>query len=128
MTREENLAWAKSLKPGDVVIHVDWHDVYALTVEKVTPTGIVKTKGNKSFAQTSWDDRLRGRGRVCGEIVPPTQELLIEAKRQLIERQDREKRIATINRAVIKMGHMPRISYEFAVDFLELCRKHEIDV
>lgn len=127
MTREEALAWAKSLKPGDVVIHKGWNICIPLTVKKVTPTGIVKTNDDKSFAQTSYFDGIIGRGRTYGEIVPATPELLAEAERQKRERDEHERRIRTINRAVVKLGHMPRMTYEFAVDFLELCEKHGIE-
>lgn len=73
MTREETLAWAKSLKPGDVVIWSNYRQYRALNVQKVTPTGIVKTNGDMSFAQTSWSDRFLGRGRTGGEIIPATE-------------------------------------------------------
>lgn len=127
MTREEALAWAKSLKPGDTVIHRECRRVCALTVEKVTPTGIVKTNDDKCFAQNSWVGCIVGRGRTGGEIVPATPELLEEAEKQQKERDEEEKRVRTINRAIIKKGHMPRMTYEFAVDFLELCKKHGIE-
>lgn len=126
MTREEALAWAKSLKPGDVVTHKYWNICLPLTVKKVTTTGIVKTNDDKSFAQTPCFDGIIGRGRTSGEIVPATPELLAEAERQKRERDEHESRVRVINKATIKIIHMPRPTYEFAADLLELCEKHGI--
>lgn len=126
MAREETLAWAKSLKPGDVVIHKGWNECYTLTVEKVTPTGIIKTNGGMSFAQTSFSDRLLGRGRTGGEIVPATEELLAEAEKQRLVREENRRKAETLQKAWYKMRYISSITYEFAADFLELCEKHGI--
>lgn len=126
MTREETLAWAKSLKPGDVIIQVDWKDLYALTVEKVTPTGIVKTVGGKSFFQNSWYSNIVGRGTTRGHIVPATEELLAEAGKQRLVRKENRRKAETVQKAWYKIRCISHISYEFAADFLELCEKHRI--
>lgn len=126
MTREETLSWEKSLKPGDIVIHKDWNECYTLTVEKVTPTGIIKTNGGMSFAQTSFSDRLLGRGRTGGEIVPATEELLAEAEKQRLVREETRRKAETVQKAWYKMRIISGITYDFAVDFLELCEKHRI--
>lgn len=126
MTREETLAWAKSLKPGDVVIHKVCGELCALTVKNVTPTWIVKTNDGKSFAQTSWGDSLNGRGRTFGEIVPATEELLAEARKQESDRKEKRRMAETVQKACYKMRIISGITYEFAADFLELCEKHGI--
>lgn len=126
MTREETLAWAKSLKPGDVVIHKGWNECYVLTVEKVTPTGIIKTNGGMSFAQTSFSDRLLGRGRTGGEIVSAAEELLAEAEKQRLVREENRHKAETVQKAWYKMRIISGITYDFAADFLELCEKHRI--
>lgn len=126
MTREEILAWAKSLKPGDVVIWSDCGQYRKLTVQKVTTTGIVKTNGYMSFAQTSWRDDLSGRGKTSGKIIPATDELLAEVEKQQKERENLNRIRRTIQAAKTRMRLIYDISYEFAVDFLELCEKHGI--
>lgn len=126
MTREQALEWAKSLKPGDVIVQVDWRDLYALTVEKVTPTGIVKTVGGKSFFQNSWYSDIVGRGTTTGHIVPATDELLAEARKQEADREVERRKAETVQKAWYKIRCISRISYEFAADFLELCEKHGI--
>lgn len=126
MTREETLAWAKSLKPGDTVIHSACRSFFALTVEKVTPTGIVKTNEGKSFAQNTWFDGIVGRGRTGGEIVPATEELLAEAEKQRLAREENRRKAETAQKAWYKMRRISHISYEFATDFLDLCEKHGI--
>lgn len=127
MTREETLAWAKSLKPGDVVIWSRYGGYYrALTVQKVTPTGIVKTEDDMSFAQTSWCSDISGRGRTFGKIIPATDELLAEAKKQEADREVERRKKETVQKSRYKMRSISCISYEFAADFLELCEKHGI--
>lgn len=128
MTREETLSWAKSLKPGNVVIHKGWDELFALTVKNVTPTGIVKTNDGKSFAQTSFSDRLLGRGRTGGEIVPATEELLAEAEKQRLVREENRLKADTVQKAWYKIRSISHIPYEFAVDFMALCEKHGIKV
>lgn len=127
MTREEALAWAKSLKTGDTVIQKMCGNYRALTVEKVTPTGIAKTNGDKSFAQNSWFDGIVGRGRTSGDIVPATEELLSEAEKQRLEREVERRKAETTQKTWYKIRLISHISYEFAVDFLDLCEKHGIE-
>lgn len=126
MTREETLAWAKSLKPGDVVIWSDFGQYRTLTVQKVTTTGIVKTNGDMSFAQTSRRDDLSGCGKTSGIIIPATAELLTEVEKEQKERENLNRIRRTIRAARTRMRLIYDISYEFAVDFLELCEKHGI--
>lgn len=82
MTREETLAWAKSLKQGDKVIKVTGiieKHYYVLEVLRVTPSGIVRTTNGESYYQNSWNSAIVGRGYTIGEIIPVTDELLEKA-------------------------------------------------
>lgn len=98
--RGEMLEWAKSLKPGDKVIHDEYGRYSILEVERVTPSGIVKTIGGKSFAQNSFSDRLLGRGQfVSGYILPFTDELLQAAKEQEAKREEEKRKRSVIHRA-----------------------------
>lgn len=92
MTREETLAWAKSLKPGDTVIwNTGWPpgEISILVVEKVTPTGRVKTTNGMTFAQTSWTDSMSAVGtRAYGYIISVTDDLLLEEQKQDADRKE----------------------------------------
>lgn len=126
MTRAEMQEWALSLKPGDTVI---WQgggfhgEVSVLTVQKVTPSGIVRTdKGD--FKQNSYLDDIAGRGSIWGAIVPATPELLARAKAG-DEKRAEEKRVrAVIAQARDKIYDLSygriELTYDLAVKLLEL--------
>lgn len=102
MTREETLSWAKSLKPGDKVIHCGWNCkvLSVLEVKKVTPAGWIKTTCGKTFCQSDYyRDRFTGRGETSGSIIPVTDELLQEAQRQDAERAEKERKRRVIIKA-----------------------------
>lgn len=102
MTKEESLAWVKSLKPGDVVIYKGLcSNLRPATVEKITPSGIVRTNRG-SFKESTWSrsGRVVSYGKTAsGEIIPQTEELLAEAERQEAEEAAMQKRRDTIRKA-----------------------------
>lgn len=52
MTEREHESWRRNLKKGDVVCyHNRWHGYLIDHVERVTPTGIIKTAKGVSFRQ-----------------------------------------------------------------------------
>ena len=67
MTKEESLAWVKSLKPGDIVIYSGFGvagRIQTAKVEKVTPSGIVRTnRGSFKESPWSWSGRVGGYGK-----------------------------------------------------------------
>lgn len=128
MTREENEAWVASLKPGDVVIHKRRNNYLRLLhVKKVTPTGIIRTEEG-SFKISDWSDMVRGYGSTDGDLVPATDGLISLAKKQQKEREEEKERRCTVNSAIYTARTLKteRITFEFAKDFLELCKKHGI--
>lgn len=57
----DNKEWLKELKQGDKVVYNAGHrniDYIMVTVEKITPTGIIKTSDGRS-----WNTNGRERGR-----------------------------------------------------------------
>lgn len=129
MTREENEAWVASLKPGDVVIHKRWNDYLCqLHVKKVTPSGIIRTEEGRSFKITNFRNMVMGIDDTGGDIVPATEELISLAEKQQKEREEENKRRRTIYTAVSTARTLSSggITFEFAKDFLELCKKHGI--
>lgn len=126
MTRAEMHEWALSLKPGDTVI---WQgggfhgEVSALTIRKVTPSGIVRTdKGD--FKQNSYSDAIAGRGDTWGEIVPVTPELLARAKAEDEKRAEGRRVRAVIAQARDKIYDLSygriELTYDLAVKLLDL--------
>lgn len=129
MTREENEAWVTSLKPGDVVIHKRWNKYLRLLhVKKVTPTGIIRTEEGNSFKISNWSGMVRGYGSTDGELAPAADELISLAEKQQKEREGEKERRCTVNSAIYTARTLKteRITFEFAKDFLELCKKHGI--
>ena len=101
MTKKESLEWMKSLKPGDTVIYKDLNRrIISATVEKVTPSGIVRTnRGSFKESTWSWSGNIGGYGKTVGEIIPLTEELLAEAVRQRAEEAVMQKKRDTIRKA-----------------------------
>lgn len=99
MSKEESAAWVKSLKPGDVAIYKGWgDDISPATVLKITPSGIVRTdKG--SFNQSSWTGDITGYGKTSGRIIPATDELMEEARKQKEKRKEEQRKKNTIQKA-----------------------------
>ena len=133
MTKEESLTWVKSLKPGDIVIYSGFGAagrIQTAKVEKVTPSGIVRTnRGSFKESPWSWSGRVGGYGKTPGEISPPTAELLIEAELQEAEDAAEKKRRDTIYKARNLISELYynrfRIDYDTAVEIikvLERCR------
>lgn len=85
MTREEWKAWAMSLKTGDRVIVKYWNSLQIATVEKVTPTGRIKTDLGV-FYQDNCTDSYTGYGKTYGDLAPATPDLIAEAEKQ--EKED----------------------------------------
>lgn len=130
MTREESEAWVASLKPGDVVIHKRWYNhLCTLRVKKVTASGIIRTEEGYSFKISNWSDMVRGYGSTDGDLVPATEELISLAEKQQKERERENERRSTIYSAVsiAQTFNSEKITFEFANDFLELCKKHGIE-
>lgn len=118
MTQEEANAWVASLKPGDIVVYQYYRDNRILHIKKVTPTGIIRTQEGMSF-KLSFNGMVPSYDRTFGgSIVPATPELLecIEEKR-------------TVQKAYYAARglDMSTITFDFAKEFLELCRRHGID-
>lgn len=129
MTREEAQAWVASLKPGDTVIRNEWDNrFFKETAKKVTPSGIVRTDSGRSFKLSNWSNCVNERGGRNGEIAPATEELLQEAERQEQRRREEMDRVRAIRRAVSEMScaNTGNVPYEFAADFLDLCKKHGV--
>lgn len=126
-TREEMLAWAKSLKPGDKVIYRECWDsgnLSVLEVAKVTPAGWVKTTDGLTFAQNSWSSGIEKRSRYDGgEIVPVTDELLQKFQQQEAERAEKERKRSTIVKAKdilrAELEASRDMTYERAVKIIE---------
>lgn len=131
MTREEIEAWVESLKPGDVAIQEDWGgSLYELHIKKITPTGIIRTEEGKSFRISNWTGSVCGYGGAYGKMIPATGELITRAQEQQKER-DAEKERRDTTRSAFLVGRSIKaedISFEFAKEFLELCKKHGLDV
>ena len=93
----------KAVKPGDIVIYSGFGvagRIQTAKVEKVTPSGIVRTnRGSFKESPWSWSGRVGGYGKTPGEISPPTAELLIEAELQEAEDAAEKKRRDTIYKA-----------------------------
>lgn len=130
-TREEWREWALSLKPGDKVINADysWREkVRVETVEKITPSGMVRTNIGM-YAQTKYWEKYRERGKTRGFIQPATPELIQEAERQAVERERRKEMNDTIVTARSKCYNLcygrTEMPYEMAVELLELVKKYE---
>lgn len=72
--------WLETLKPGDKVVHIvrrlPWKEFKILTVERVTPSGIVKTDGGQRFKAKG--PSVMGHGKTEGEIILLTPELAAE--------------------------------------------------
>lgn len=131
MTREENEAWVASLKPGGVAIQEDWGgSLYELHIKKITPTGIIRTEEGKSFRISNWTGSVCGYGGTYGKMIPATSDLITSAQKQKRERDATKERRDT-TRSAFLAGRSIReedISFEFAKEFLELCKKHGLDV
>ena len=113
MTKEENTAWVKSLKHGEMVIYKGWgDDISPATVLRITPSGIVRTdKG--SFNQSSWTGDITGYGKTSGRIVPATDELLEEARNQEEKRKEEKHRTDTIRKAQSLVFRLYEKSFDF---------------
>ena len=124
--REEMLAWAKSLKPGDKVVYISSgfpeNNLSILEVAKVTPAGWIKTTNEMTFAQNSWDSSIKKRGTGWGEIVPVTDELLKKIQQQDAERAEialREKTISKAREIILReWGKSNRLTYDRAVKII----------
>lgn len=135
MKREEMLAWAKSLKPGDNVIldksFLSANDnIFVLEVDRVTPAGWVKTTDGETFSLTGWSGYLEARGRRSKwRIKPATSSLLEEASRQEAEREEEKRKQKTIVDAEIalKNEYMKscKMTYDRAVKILEFFKTLE---
>lgn len=110
------------------MIHRRWNNYLRLLhVKKVTPTGIIRTEEG-SFKISDWGGMVIGYGSTDGDLVPATDELISLAKKQQKEREEEKERRCTVNSAVYtaRTLNSKRITFEFAKDFLELCKKHGI--
>ena len=95
MTKEESLAWVKSLKPGDIVIYSGFGvagRIQTAKVEKVTPSGIVRTnRGSFKESPWSWSGRVGGYGK--------TLERLARQRQNCLSRQSVKKRKMLLRRS-----------------------------
>ena len=78
--KEEADAWVASLIPGDKVLYIGFAGKYEdiLEVQKVTPSGIVRTNKG-SFKRPEWSASAIGYGRDTGYIVPATDDGIQQA-------------------------------------------------
>ena len=124
MTKEESLAWVKSLKPGDIVIYSG----LGVAGRIQTAKGIVRTnRGSFKESPWSWSGRVGGYGKTPGEISPPTAELLIEAELQEAEDAAEKKRRDTIYKARNLISELYydrfRIDYDTAVEIIKVLER-----
>ena len=127
MNREEWKAWAMALKPGDRVILKVWAEVKVAIVKNVTPSGRVNTNQGVFYQDSCWE-HYRGYGKTNGTIEPATPELIAEAEKQKLERQERQRKASVIREAEqfarrLTCGY--RISYEMAEELIALAKKYE---
>lgn len=101
-----------NVKAGDKVIVSTRNGDYITTVEKVTPSGRIKTKENYSF---------RSNGTQIGDDTWNIRHLheYTEERAQKIMREK------IINKAYSKMRQINDITYEMARDFLDVLQKYE---
>lgn len=98
MNRAEWAAWAKGLKSGDNVIVKARSRILVDVVKRVTPSGWIVTLRNGTYSMSKWFDYYTERGGFK-DIVPYTEELAEEAKRQKEELERQQKIDITIRRA-----------------------------
>ena len=82
----------------------------------------------RSFKLSNWSNCVNERGDRNGEIVPATEELLQEAERQEQRRREEMDRVRTSGIRFVGMfyANTRNVPYEFAADFLDLCKKHGV--
>ena len=103
MTKQEIAAWAAALKPGDQVIEVGTfytgspgeNAVGVLTVEKVTPSGIIRTSGG-DYKIGKYDHYPRGYGQTTGQIIPYTEEKAVQAREYEAKQKEKREQHRTI--------------------------------
>lgn len=130
MTREEWKRWAMSLKPGDKVIVEDWDMIKVAVVEKVTASGRVNTNKGVFYQDTCWE-HYKGYGKTRGNLVPATEELIEKAEKSAKERAEQYRKSRTIESAKdlaykLRYGEI-EMTYELAVDLIDLVSKHKKD-
>lgn len=134
MTREETREWALSLKPGDKVVktkHWDETPVEVLIVERLTKTGMVVTNKGTYHMTSEWDRSYKGRGNAEGTIIPATEENIQKAEEYYRREEETKRRRSIINQAMeaaynLRYGKT-KMTYEIAVDLLEMMEKHKND-
>lgn len=129
MTREENEAWVSPLRPGDVVIYKRWYDhLSTLRVKKVTDSGVIRTEQGYSFKISNWSGMVSGYGSTDGDLVPATEELISLSEKQQKEREEENERMRTIYSAlsISRSLNTEKVNFEFAKEFLEICKKHGV--
>lgn len=117
MTRGETFEWFASLKPGDTVIQKVFGGIYVLHVKNITDCGVVTAEGGKKFRISPSGESVYGCDNTYGEIVPATDKLIKKAEEY-----------PAVMKASTIMRSMRCVSYEFAVEFLELCKKHGVHI
>lgn len=116
MTRVETAEWFASLKLGDTVIQKVLGGLYVLHVKNITDGG-VETDGGKKFRLSPGGESASGCYNTYGEIVPATDKLIKKAEEYPV-----------VAKASVIMRSMRGVPYEFAVDFLELCKNHGVHI
>lgn len=117
MTRKETAEWVASLKPGDAVIQKFFGGLCILHIKNVTDGGVVTTDGGKKFRLALGGGSVYGCDNTYGEIVPATDKLIKKAEEYPI-----------VTKAYTIMRSMRGVPYEFAVEFLDLCKKHGVHI
>ena len=94
--RSEVETWISELKPGDsVVLNGSSGPSDILRVEKVTPTGIVRTNRG-SYKLSKWSERVVIYGEGWGHISPVTEELRQEVTKKIEKEQENRRRTEVI--------------------------------
>lgn len=139
-TREDGIAWAQSLKPGDKVFLADKYRKdkleRVLMVKKVTPSGIVRTKEGMDFKQDthffseSFD--VCGYGKTRGRIVPYTEERAkqYEAQRRRTEQEQEEMQLIMTAQSICRSFCENRrwMAVETARKIIEIAEETDCDI
>ena len=122
MTNEE---WVKTLKPGDEVAVMNYDFVKIGVVERVTPSGIVRTKKHGSYKKSRYSDHIASYGdRSFSSIKPLTPELRERAEENMRKIAQEQLVKSTISKAYnIAYDIVYRrisLSYDMAKKVIEL--------
>lgn len=79
----DDKAWLKELKPGDavIVLGAGWYDTkQKCTVDKLTPSGLIKVNGTLYYSDTWQAGRERSGDRQLLQATPEALQEIVEAE------------------------------------------------